>query len=243
MPERIQPLADGEVRVFYAWTAELSVAVHEDRWRALLSDEECARERRFRFEEDRRSYLLAHALTRHVLGGLCGAAPSTLGFESGLHGRPELCFPEVRPRLRFNLSHTRGLVACAVALERDVGVDVEHVDRRVDIDQLAASVFSPAERAALARLEGDSKRVRFFELWTLKEAYIKAVGKGLSLRLSAITLELDAAPTPRIEFAPPVEDDSADWSLHVASPGPGYMLALAFRAAQPSRLTVEALVP
>jgi 4'-phosphopantetheinyl transferase len=236
------PLAPGEARVFYAWSAPLTSPELSERCRVLLSDEEQARAQRFRFVEDQQTYLLAHALTRSLLAELCGVAPRALRFENGAHGRPELAWPERTPPLRFNLSHTRGLVACAVALEHDVGVDVEHADRRVDIDQLARSVFSDAERAALARLEGDARRARFFELWTLKEAYIKAVGKGLALRLQAISLELDALPVPRIAFAAPVEDDPQAWSLHVERPGPGHTLAVALRVSEPLRLSVEGLV-
>jgi 4'-phosphopantetheinyl transferase len=243
MEARSHPLQPDEVRVFYAFTEALADPELARRCRAAISAEESAREQRFRFQDDRDSYLLAHALCRTVLAQLCGAEPLALRFEAGEHGRPELISPRCDPRLRFNISHTRGLVACAVALEHDVGVDVERLERRVQIDQLAASVFSDAERAALERLADDARRARFFELWTLKEAYIKAVGKGLALRLSAITLELEAAAPPRIAFAPPVDDDPRAWWLHVRQLAPGYMLAAALRAPLPSRIAVERWSP
>jgi 4'-phosphopantetheinyl transferase len=238
-----RPLEPGEVRVFHAFCSTLGDADAALRCRALLSAEESAREQRFRFQDDRDSYLLAHALVRSVLAELSGEPPARLRFELGPHGRPELVPARPGPRLRFNLSHTRGLVACAVALEHDVGVDVEHVDRRVQIDQVAESVFSDAERAALARLPEDARRARFFELWTLKEAYIKAVGKGLSLRLLSITLDLDGGPEPRIGFAPPVEDDPAAWWFALRPPAPGFMLAVAARVAPPSRISVCSWTP
>ncbi len=238
-----RPLQTDEIRVFYASTDALADAEVARRCRAMISTEESAREQRFRFQDDRDSYLLAHALCRSVLARLCGAAPLALQFQAGEHGRPELTFPRCDPRLRFNISHTRGLVACAVALAHDVGVDVERVDRRVQIDQLAASVFSDAERAALTLLRDAAQRTRFFELWTLKEAYIKAVGKGLALRLSAITLDLDAGAAPRIAFAPPVEDDPRAWWLRVLQPAPGYMLAAALRSPTPSQIAVERWSP
>jgi len=238
-----RPLQSDEVRVFYALTEALADPDLARRCRATISAEESAREQRFRFQEDRDSYLLAHALCRSVLSQLCGAGAPALQFEAGEHGRPELTVPHCDPRLRFNISHTRGMVACAVALEHDVGVDVERLDRRVQIAELAASVFSDAERAALASLREDAQRARFFELWTLKEAYIKAVGKGLALRLSAITLELHPGTQPRIAFAPPVDDDPRAWWLHVRQPAPGYMLAAALRTPLPSRIAVERWLP
>jgi 4'-phosphopantetheinyl transferase len=234
-----RPLETDEVRVFYAFTESLADPEHARRCREAISPDESARQQRFRFQEDRDSYLLAHAVCRSVLAQLCQVEALALRFEAGEHGRPELIFPRCDPRLRFNISHTRGLVACAVALGHDVGVDVERLDRRVQIDQLAQSVFSDAERAALARLPDHAQRARFFELWTLKEAYIKAVGKGLALRLQSITLELDAGAAPRIAFTPPVDDDPSAWWLDVREPAPGYRLAAALRMPTPSQISVR----
>jgi 4'-phosphopantetheinyl transferase len=130
-----------------------------------------------------------------------------------------------------------------VALERDVGIDVEHIERRVDIDQLARSVFSDAERTALARLAEERRRLRFFELWTLKEAYIKAVGKGLALPLQAITLELDSVRAPRITFDARLEDSSDAWWLEARRLGEAHMLAVAFKRGDPSPIAVQEWVP
>jgi 4'-phosphopantetheinyl transferase len=208
----------------------------------MLSVEERERHLRFRFERDRQSYLCAHALTRGVLAQLLGAEPDELRFELGPHGRPEICWPDRRPRLRFNLSHTRGLVACGLSLEHDVGVDVEQLDRRVEIDQLAPSVFSLSERSELARLGTEQKRERFFQLWTLKEAYIKAVGTGLSTPLRAISVELGLAHAPRLHFAEPLIDDGTRWLLHVRRIASAHMLAVAVNAATVD-LNVGELLP
>lgn len=237
-----EPLESDEVRVFYAWCDPLQADAVE-RCLPLLASDERARYLRFHFEHDRHSYLAAHALTRAVLAPLAGLPAPELQFENGAHGRPELCQPAHGPRLRFNLSHTRGLVACAVALEHAVGVDVEHVERRADIEQLAPAVFSQLERAQLAELAGDDRRTRFFRLWTLKEAYIKAVGKGLSLPLRSITLELPAGEQPRLRFAAPLSDDGKEWWLDVHAPRPSHVLAIALNAAPPVRATIHEWSP
>lgn len=237
-----EPLEPGEVRVYYAWTEGLSQACLE-RCLSCLDDDERARHGRLRFEHDRHSYAAAHALTRTVLARLLGLSPRELRFEAGPHGRPELRVPLRSPRLRFNLSHTRGMVACAVALEHAVGVDVEHFDRRVDIDQLAPAVFSTAERAGLASLAQAERRARFFALWTLKEAYIKAVGTGLSLPLRSISLDLRSGEQPRLTFAPPVDDDAVQWWLDLHAPRPSHVLAVALRAAPPVQATMAEWAP
>jgi 4'-phosphopantetheinyl transferase len=235
----LQALQAGELHVYYARSETPIGADREARCLAMLSPAERDQQARFRFEQDRRSYLTAHALTRSVLARLLGVEPSELGFELGAHGRPELAAPSRQPPLRFNLSHTRGLVACAVALEADVGVDVEHLERSVEIDSLAARVFSDAERAGLAKLTGAAKRRRFFELWTLKEAYIKAVGVGLSLPLQEISLEL-GQPQPSLLFGAAIEDDPARWFL-AARPIGAYALAAAVAIPVPTRVEVREL--
>ncbi len=223
MGGRLEP---SEIRVLHASSAALSDAARRACLR-VLSDDERARHLRFRFEQDRDAYLLAHALTRTLLAGQLEVEPRALRFKAGPHGRPELDWPRSSPALRFNLSHTRGLVACALALEHDVGVDVEHFERRVELEQVARSVFSEPERAALMALPPEGRRRRFFELWTLKEAYIKAVGKGLALPLRAITLELAPAAPPRLQLAAPIQDNAERWFFALDEPAPGYLLAVA----------------
>jgi 4'-phosphopantetheinyl transferase len=238
--EPAPPLARDEVRVYYAESGALAREDLGAQCLSLLSEDERARHARFHFAEDRQSYLAAHALTRSVLGPLAGAPPRELRFVIGEHGKPALCAAGDGEPIEFNLSHTRGLVACAVARGRAVGVDVERIDRRVDIDQLSRSVFSEGERAELMRLAGDEKRLRFFQLWTLKEAYIKAVGRGLSLPLRAISVSFADPAQPRLAFAEPIADDGAAWWLTMRDLTKGHALAVALHAKAPVRATIEA---
>jgi 4'-phosphopantetheinyl transferase len=238
------PLASDEVRVYYAWTDALERDDLAAQCLELLSDDECARQARFHFAEDRRSYLAAHALTRSVLAPLLGVAPRELSFSIGEHGKPELIAAGSAPAVRFNLSHTRGLVACAVSLGRAVGVDVERIDRRVDIDKLSRSVFSETERTELMQFTAEEdKRQRFFQLWTVKEAYIKAVGRGLSLPLRSISVQFPAAPGPALRpclaFAEPIVDDGNDWWLAVHGLPPSHVLSVVLQAAEPVQATTR----
>jgi 4'-phosphopantetheinyl transferase len=216
------------VLVRYAWTAGLERPERLARGLGYLSSDERARAARFHFERDRNSYVLAHALARTLLARVTGVEPHALCFAPGEHGRPELDWPTPSPRVRFNISHTHGLVACALALERDVGVDVEHVERRVEIRLLAPTVFSADERSALELLDGEARRKRFFQLWTLKEAYIKARGMGLALPLREITFHLDGRERPELTLGPAIVDGAAArWWLDVRPLGEAHMLALA----------------
>jgi 4'-phosphopantetheinyl transferase len=153
-----------------------------------------------------------------------------LRFVAAEHGRPELAAPEQACAWRFNLSHTRGLVACGVAREREIGVDVEHVDRRVELLAVARHVFSPREIAGLEALSGEAQRSRFFDLWTLKEAYIKAIGKGLAAPLRAITFAAETADPVPVHFDVEARDDASSWCFRRHQPGSQHRLAVALRA-------------
>ena len=231
-------LAPGALLVRYAFTAQLAGEAERARCRGWLQPEELARAARFHFDDDRDAFVLAHALVNATLSELLDAPLASLRFSLGEHGRPELVQEGGAARMRFNLAHTRGLVAAAFTLEHDIGIDVEHVDRRVGVAELAPRVFSPAERASLdAQPTPEAQRARFFELWTLKEAYVKAIGKGLAAPLTQISFECEPLrDPPRMSFGPAVADDASRFSLGVRSLGEHHALAWAFACARPTRV-------
>ncbi|MDJ0449346.1 4'-phosphopantetheinyl transferase superfamily protein [Methylocystis sp. JR02] len=156
---------------------------------ALLDDAERARAARFAFEEDRQSYIAAHALLRAELSRRADRAPSDWRFAATALGKPFLLDP---PRdLRFSLTHTRGMVAVAVTEGLEIGVDVESEDRRAESMKLAERFFAPQEVALLRAVEGDARREMFFAVWTLKEAVVKATGQGLSRALDSFAVAPD----------------------------------------------------
>lgn len=156
---------------------------------ALLDDAERARAARFAFEEDRHSYIAAHALLRAELSRRAGPAPQEWRFAATALGKPFLLDP---PRdLRFSLTHTRGMVAVAVTDGLEIGVDVESEDRRAESMKLAERFFAREEIALLRAVEGDARREMFFAIWTLKEAVVKATGQGLSRALDSFAVSPD----------------------------------------------------
>jgi 4'-phosphopantetheinyl transferase len=191
---------------------------------ALLSDEERQRMSRFCFERDRLLFLVAHALVRTTLSRFADAPPAAWRFRTGSHGRPEIATPP--SRLRFSLSHTRGLAACAVTIDADIGLDVENLSSGAALD-VAERFFSPREVRDLFGRPEASRRDRFVEFWTLKEAYIKARGLGLSLPLQAFSVYTDSEGAWRIAFEPPLDDDPERWWLWSSRLGDSHQAALA----------------
>ncbi len=195
----------------------------------LLSPDEHERMARLVFERDRQRFLLTRALVRTTLSRYAGVAPADWQFQANVHGRPEILDrPAGVPDLRFNLSHTDGLIACAVTIGREVGVDVEHVGRRLTQD-VAGRFFAPAEVARLHSLPDDEQSMVFFDYWTLKEAYIKARGFGLALPLGDFAFHLNPGEAPTIAFEPSLQDDPATWQFLQDWPTPTHRLGLAIR--------------
>jgi 4'-phosphopantetheinyl transferase len=191
-----------------------------DAYDALLSPAERERNRRFVFARHRHQDLVTRALIRTVLSTYCPAvAPGDWQFASGPFGRPEIAAPQVEPPLRFNLSHTDGLVVCLVAGDREVGVDAEDTRRTSSTIDIAERYFSPDEVRELLAWPAEHRHRRFFEYWTLKEAYIKARGLGLQLPLDQFTIQIPSEDRSRagqpigIAFGPGIDDDPRSWQL------------------------------
>ena len=191
-----------------------------------LSDEERARAARFHFERDRSVYIVGHALMRDMLARAVGGSAHDFAFTTGAHGKPEAVLAASAPRLRINLSHTRGLAAVAMTQDVDVGVDVEWMSRDSDLLNIAERFFAVDERRQLALAAETDRRDCFFAFWTLKEAYIKAIGLGLAMPLADFGFHLE---TLRIAFADHVDDDPDDWHFLHRRLSHDHALSLAVR--------------
>jgi 4'-phosphopantetheinyl transferase len=197
--------------------------------RPLLSPDEADRMARFVFDRDRRAFLLTRALVRTMLSRYAPVRPSEWKFIANAHGRPEILDRPVGvPDLRFNISHTDGLIACAVTIGREVGVDVENITRPLHHD-VAGRYFAPQEVNDLRRLPHAEQARVFFDYWTLKESYIKARGFGLALPLGDFAFTLNPPHPPTIAFEPSLDDDPATWQFMQAWITPAHRFALAVR--------------
>jgi len=193
---------------------------------ALLSAEERAKADRFAFADDRDGFVAAHALLRATLSDYFARPPQDWTFVTGAWGKPRVDACDGSARLCFNLSHTRGHVAVAVALDREVGVDVERVSPSRADEEVARQLFAPAEFADFQEEPEAGRAEAFFDYWTLKEAYIKAVGRGVALPLKDFAFTRDPL---RISFAPTLEDTPSRWLFRRFRPEPDVAMALAAR--------------
>ncbi len=194
----------------------------ERRCLTWLTPGELAHHQRLRTPAFRHVHLVSRALCRTMLSHHTNVDPTAWRFATNEHGKPSISAPAEFASLHFNLTHTDGLIACAISRAGPVGVDAEQTSRAVDIDRVAAHFFSPAERASLSQLPPNERNQRFFEYWVAKEAYLKASGVGLSLPPDTFTIELNSEHQPL-----PIDD----FQLALHRPGPRHIAAVAVHRA------------
>lgn len=209
-------------------------------WRQCLDTDELARADRFHFERDRIIYTAAHWLLRSALAEAGGRPAAAWRFATGPHGKPRIDPALGQDMLSFNLSHTKGLVACAITLETEIGIDVELMDpRRSELD-IAEHYFSPAEVELLRAMPPARQTHTFFRLWTLKEALIKTTGEGLERALDSFSFAFDPVT---VAFHPHDPNEAARWTFWELEPSAHHAMALAIRqdTPQPTRLVTTFL--
>jgi 4'-phosphopantetheinyl transferase len=183
-----------------------------------------------RFTSDRRrgEYIFAHGLVRVALSRFAPHVAATAWrFTRNRFGRPFISSPQNAEPLHFSLSHTDGFVACAVSPCERVGIDVEATDRPAAHLEIARAFFSTAELADLMSLPPAQQKERFFDIWTLKEAYAKARGMGLQLPLDQFSMHFAPQRKPGITFSRDLPDDPESWRFSQFSPTPRHRLAVA----------------
>ena len=222
-------LAANEVHV---WRVSLDgLPESDDSLMALLPAAERERAGRFRFASDRDRFVRSHAALRTILGTYLHAAPEALVFREGAHGKPFIDCPAGAVPIRFNLSHSDSLALVAVALGREVGVDLERVRPVSDMAGIAARYFSPFEQQALERVSPEKRLHAFFATWVLKEAYLKACGDGLVRRLADFDVTIGDDEPPRLLSVSERPGDVTRWTLWHLKPCNRFVAALAVEGA------------
>lgn len=197
-----------------------------DRFRAALSKQELERASRFRFENLRRDYLLKHGVQRALLSRYLDVAPTAIQFEYGRHGKPSVAAsPEA---ISFNQSDSCQLAVFALARGMELGIDVECVRDGKNLEEISAQYFSPEEHRELSTMPQTQFGSAFFETWTRKEAYVKAVGDGFHVPLRSF--QVTVTGEPRLVRIGGAEDECANWQIHSFFPAHGYVGALVYRS-------------
>lgn len=230
----------------HLWIVRLE-ASEENFARALaaLAADEISRAERFRFERHRRVYVLGRAALRMLLGGYLGLEPAAITFTYGPQGKPALA--DAACSVRFNASNSGQLAAFGFTEACEIGVDVEQHRALHDLEAIARRFFSPDEAAELLALPVADRDAGFFNCWTRKEAYIKAMGGGLSIPLDSFRVTLRPGEEAQMISIEGSAEAARAWTLHTFDPGlPDYKGAIAYqaspRALQIRRVTSDELI-
>jgi 4'-phosphopantetheinyl transferase len=215
-------LPPGEIHV---WSIRLDPPA--DRVEALgrpLSDDEWARANRFRFDKHRRQYVVGRGALRTLLAAYLGTRPEQVTFSYGPRGKP---FLAPQQDLYFNLSNSDEMALAAFVLGREIGADIEYLKTMPDCEQIAERFFSESERVVLRGVPAERKEEAFFNCWTRKEAYLKAVGEGLAAPLDSFDVTLALGEPPRMLTLKGDAAAASRWHFEHLRPAPDYIGAIA----------------
>jgi 4'-phosphopantetheinyl transferase len=174
--------------------------------------------------EDQIAFATGRVLVRKMLSGLATQPAAGWNFEYNAFGKTSIVTTAGWPDLRFNISHCDGVAAVAVSIGREIGIDVERIDSRHNYLEIALAELAPAEFELLRNLPKEQQRKSFFALWTLKEAYVKATGRGLTLSLAQFAFSLDP---PAISFAADAAEEPDSWFFWQELLSPLHVVAVA----------------
>jgi 4'-phosphopantetheinyl transferase len=230
----LKALVKDEIHLYFAYPERISESAVLDRYKGLLTAAEQNQMSRYYSATHRHQYLITRALIRSSLSEYFSVAEDQWRFAANTYGKPTICFPDPAPAIRFNISHTNGLIMCGVSLDFDIGVDVEDSCRasQAGFEELS-QYFSAVEIHALEKLPKKEQRQRFFDYWTLKEAYIKARGMGLAIPLRQFSFLFDSGGLQRFETDKELGDDATDWQFWQTTLLDRYQVAIAANSRKP----------
>ncbi|MCG8415160.1 MAG: 4'-phosphopantetheinyl transferase superfamily protein [Pseudomonadales bacterium] len=225
-------LSDDVLTLFFANQSDFSNDSLESACLSWLSAAEIEKHQRFHFSQHRKEYLLGQSLVRTALSEFADVDPHSWQFELGEYGKPTIYSPQLLHPYYFNLSHSGDFLVVVVSSHQDVGIDIERNTRERRIEQIAHRHFAEPEVESLLALPKEERQSRFYALWTLKEAYIKAKGMGLAIPLQKFGFDFLDATQQELHFWADraLGDDCADWQFWQLECVPDYDLAVAVSA-------------
>ncbi|MEW6145955.1 MAG: 4'-phosphopantetheinyl transferase superfamily protein [Thermodesulfobacteriota bacterium] len=228
----VRTISDGEVHV---WEIALDHPAINNVYlfNEVLSEDERVRASRLGLSVYRDKFVTARGYLRIILGCYLNTRPADIEFEYNEHGKPAIAAESDRKKISFNLSHSRNLALCAVAAKCDVGIDVEYIRPVLKPEKILERFFTPGEMEYF-QSRPEIMRIRaFMSLWTIKEAYSKAVGRGFSSALKELDLSPVLSSTSPSAASISLEESDESWTILQIDTWNDYIAALAFKGDKP----------
>ena len=196
---------------------------------SLLSTEEINKHNRFHFKEDKHQYLVSHAFVRSVLSKYLDKQPGDLKFHNTKNGKPEILLNHSNRLVRFNLSHTKGLTVCIVTMNDDCGIDTEKIDNKTASIDVARLMFSESEFEFIKNLSGSTYLKEFFTRWTLREAYVKALGLGIGYPTNKLLFNIVDDNNIGLLIEETNDAICQYWQFHTMQPTSNHIVSIAIK--------------
>jgi len=218
-------------KVIHIWVADILSysTLHLEQLKQCLSQDELEHASRYYFEKDKKYYITSRGILRKILSNYLTMKPEKIKFSYNPYGKPYLCNKFHTKNFNFNLSHSGDLALYIFSANFDVGIDLEKFQLIEGFIDIAMQFFSPNEFLKLKSIPHDQQLTAFFKCWTRKEAFIKAIGNGLSHPLDQF--EVTLAPNETAMFVNIISKSTAasEWSLYSFTPKPNYEASFAFK--------------
>jgi len=225
----VPPLEEETIHVWRMWLTEPEERIRS--FRDLLTDSERQQADRFLFDEHRHRFTVGRAQLRRILGNYIDVAPEQVDFQYTNLGKPYFAEGVTDPHLEFNFTNSSDCALLAITYRTELGIDVERIREMTDMEGLARRYFAQPEIDVIVREPSEVRRQEyFFRCWTRKEAFLKAIGKGLTFPLGDVCVSVVDGDPVRIQWIKDREDETSRWELTHIMPSEGYVGALARRS-------------
>ena len=233
-------LSEKEVHLWVTKHEEITNPKLLQYYHSLMNEKESIQQQRYIRQKDQHQYLVTRALIRTTLSLYAPITPKDWIFSHNKYGRPKINMnDDYLNRIHFNISHSKGFIVCIIGKNLDVGVDVESTQRVKNPVSIADRFFSPFEIQELYNLSVHKRRERFFQYWTLGEAYIKARGMGLAIPLDQFSFHLNEPNNITISFDQKINDNPQLWQFEQIYLSPQYLLAIALKHSKQQQLPIK----
>lgn len=216
-----------EMHQAHVWSAVLNCSIQKLAFFFnLLDADEQVRASRFHFEKDRHQFIASHGILRAILSGYLNISPEKIIFSYNEFGKP---FIENQTDIQFNLSHSKNITLIAITKNYSIGVDIEYIKQTRDVDAIAERYFSTREYSALKQLPTEERQKAFFNVWSRKEAFLKAHGQGLSYSLEKVEVSLATSEPAKFIAIHDENENISEWKLYNLEPAHDFAAAVAIK--------------
>ncbi len=210
----------------HLWLAPLeSMAPYIGFLQSTLAPDEMERAEHFHYTKDRNCYIATHGLLRKILSRYINISPERIRFQYNIHGKPYLKPLHNKAELQFNMSHSFDFALYGIAYNDEIGIDIEQISPIPEIDKLMDDYFTVEEKSHFKMLSLNDRIEKFFRYWTLKEAYMKAKGRGLDLSVSQVEVQEESGKFIGLIDVKEKSKETSHWSIYSLSPAAGYAAA------------------